>query len=87
MTYQLARVWPEPSDEIREDVVRFWLALGGLTDLAVAEARSRQLLVVARDSLGHVVGVSTAVRVLVHQLGVDLAKGSDGDGKQPRRRR
>ena len=42
-----------------------------MTNAATAQERSRQLLVVARDVDGHVVGVSTAVRVLVQQLGFE----------------
>lgn len=71
MTYQLISAWPEPPDEVRDEVIRFWLATGALPDLATAQERSRQLLVVARDTRGQVVGVSTAVRVLVHQLGCE----------------
>ena len=71
MTYQLARVWPEPAEEIRDEVVQFWLAAGALSDLATARERSRQLLVVARDAHGHVAGVSTAVRILVDQIGFE----------------
>ncbi len=62
MTYQLAPVWPEPADDIRDEVVRFWSATGALSDAATAQERSRQLLVVVRNAHGHVVGVSTAVR-------------------------
>ena len=71
MSYQLVRVWPEPSEEVRDEVVRFWLAVGAITDLATAKERSRQLLVVARDMAGQVAGVSTAVRMLVDQLGLE----------------
>ena len=69
--YQLDRVWPEPAQEIRDEVVRFWLATGALSDSATAQKRSAQLAVVARDVDGQVAGVSTAVRVLVDQLGCE----------------
>ncbi len=69
MTYQLSPVWPEPADEIRDEFLRF--GTGAVTNAATAQERSRQLLVVTRDVDGHVVGVSTAVRVLVHQLGFE----------------
>ncbi len=71
MTNQLARVWPEPAEEIRDEVVQFWLASGALSDLAAARERSGQLLVVGRDAHGNVTGVSTAVRILVDQLGFE----------------
>ena len=71
MTYRLEAVWPAPAGTVREDVVRFWLAEAALPDLAAAQARAGQLLVVARDPDGQVAGVSTAVRTFIDVLGFD----------------
>ncbi|MFV2068327.1 MAG: hypothetical protein ACC645_15265 [Pirellulales bacterium] len=70
MDYHLGRVWPAPADAVREDVVRFWLAESALPDLAAAQARAHQLVVVARDPNGQVAGVSTAVPTYIDRLGM-----------------
>lgn len=70
LTYRLDTVWPMLPDAVREEVVSFWLAESAIPDL-VAQERAHQLLVVARDSSGRVVGVSTALRMHVEQLGFD----------------
>lgn len=69
MNHFMERVWQAPSEVVRQDVVRFWLAEAALPDLATANARSHQMLVVARDSSGQIGGVSTAVRAFVPLLG------------------
>ena len=71
MSYQLEAVWPTPPQNVREEVVRFWLAENALPSRPAAEERAFQLLVVARDADGHVAGVSTAVRTFVPQLGFE----------------
>lgn len=71
MNYRLESVWPMPPDTTREDVVNFWLAQSAIPDLAVAQERAHQLLVVARDLSGHVAGVSTAIRMQVERLGFE----------------
>ncbi|MFV1968605.1 MAG: hypothetical protein ACC628_24555 [Pirellulaceae bacterium] len=71
MNYRLEAVWPAPPDAVREDVARFWLAESALPDLAAAQTRAHQLLVVARDPNGQVAGVSTAVRTFIDLLGFE----------------
>ena len=69
--YRLEPVWPTPTADVQQDVVRFWLAESALPSLASAQARAPELLVVARDPNGQIAGVSTAVRVFVSQLGFE----------------
>jgi hypothetical protein len=69
--FQLECAWPAPAEAVRDDVVRFWATEGALPDPSVAQPRAQQLLVVARDASGNVVGVSTAERGAVPQLGFD----------------
>jgi hypothetical protein len=71
MNYHLDTVWPEPTDEVREEVVEFWLTESAIPDRPIAEQRAQQLVVVARDSVDQVAGVSTAVRAFVPQLGFE----------------
>lgn len=69
--YQLEKVWPIPSESVREEVVNFWLAELPSSELTATQERARQLLVVARDQQGNVAGVSTALRMHVVQLGFE----------------
>jgi hypothetical protein len=71
MDHSMERAWPAPSEAVRQDVVRFWLTEAALPDLATAQARSQQILVVARDSSDQIAGVSTAIRAFVPLLGFD----------------
>lgn len=69
--YRLERVWPDPSEEAREEVIHFWLAESALPNLETARQRAPQLLVVSRDLHGEVAGVSTAAPVFVPLLGFE----------------
>ena len=69
MEHHLEAVWPSPSLDVREEVIRFWLGEDALRDRESAERRAPELLIVARDSTGQVAGVTTAVRTHVRQLG------------------
>ena len=69
---RLDRVWPKPSPELQTDVIAFWRdndALPQGSTSEAAEARARQLVVVAHDQQGSLAGVSTAVKFHVDQFG------------------
>ena len=66
--YPFDTVWPSPAEEVRQEVVRFWLSEGALLEEARARERSKELIVVARTHSGQVASVSTACKVQVPQL-------------------
>ena len=68
--YRLDCVWPSPSESCQEEVVRFWAAESALQERE-GRQRAPQLLVVARDPDDRVAAVSTAVPILVEQLGFE----------------
>ena len=68
--YCIEPVWQSASDELRESVVRFWHSEGALSGEAVAEKRVHELIVVAKTHDQKIAAVSTARKVLVHQLGL-----------------
>jgi hypothetical protein len=65
----LQAVWPAPTVQDQDDVVRFWLGEQAMSE-PEARARAPQLLVIARDEAGCVMGVSTAVATWVERLGI-----------------
>lgn len=69
--YLIDPVWPVPSDEDRERVVRFWLTEGALLDEPRARQRAGEVIVVAKTNDQQVAAVSTARRVVVPQLGLN----------------
>ncbi len=61
-THRIEIVWPAPSREARADAVTFWLAEGALRAREIAEERAAELLALARDPGGQVIGIATAFR-------------------------
>ena len=52
---------PEPiGDALRQDAIAFWLQHGAIPDPAEAARRVDELVCIARNTAGHIVGVSTA---------------------------
>lgn len=47
--YTLEMVWPDPSPEVRQQVMDFWAAEGAIHAPEVATQRSSELVVVARS--------------------------------------
>lgn len=68
MDYSIEFVWPKPSEVVRNEVVGFWAKEGAVAP-DEAEPRSRQLVCVARTTLGELAGVSTATAVAIPKLG------------------
>jgi hypothetical protein len=64
-------VWPDPSPEVRQQVMDFWAAEGAIHAPEVATQRSSELVVVARSSTGQIAGVSTIQARSVFRLGFD----------------
>ena len=68
--YRIEVVYPSPSEEVRERVVRFWLTEGALLDESRARKRAGEVIVVAQTNDQRVAAVSTARKVHVTQLGL-----------------
>jgi hypothetical protein len=68
--YRLQPVWPCPSSKDQADVVQFWLREQAMPE-PEACLRAPQLLVVARDEVGRVAGVSTALAMRIERLAID----------------
>ena len=66
--YRFEVVWPNPPDELRDEVIRFWLNESAITE-GVGRERAAQLVVVGRDPSGHVAAVSTAQPCHIANLG------------------
>lgn len=62
-------VWPDPSGALQREVADIWLSDGVIRDPASAQARAGQLLVVARNDSGAIVGASTVIPIHIEQLG------------------
>jgi len=69
--FSLISVWPDPDEEAREKVVKFWTDNGVFSadNIEQANQRARQLLVMAVDDQGTIAGVSTAFKHQIDQLG------------------
>lgn len=67
--YQFEVVWQQVDDDLRREVVDFWLKQGALPNEQAGHERADQLLTVCRDQNGSLVGVSTAVVRDISQLG------------------
>jgi hypothetical protein len=61
-------VWQKVSNSIRDDVVEFWKANGLTLPPQELNTRVDQLVFIARDSKGSVIGVCTAYKMEVDQL-------------------
>ncbi|MGQ0622488.1 MAG: hypothetical protein ACT4QA_21700 [Panacagrimonas sp.] len=58
--YTLTNLWEADSAALRQDVVRFWTAENALRPDTNVVERAAQVLLVARDDRGAIVGVCTA---------------------------
>lgn len=65
MNVTLQRVWKQVTPALAEEIAAFWKLHQAIEDDAVAHARAKQVVCVARDEAGQLCGVGTAViRVL-----------------------
>lgn len=65
VTVETYPAWKQVNPELQDELVELWMHNGAIADPAVAAARARQAVCVARDENGALCGVSTAiVRVL-----------------------
>ncbi|MGQ0699255.1 MAG: hypothetical protein ACT4PZ_13540 [Panacagrimonas sp.] len=58
--YELTNLWEAPSEALRQDVIRFWVAERALPLEVDIAARAAQVLLLARDQTGAIAGVCTA---------------------------
>ena len=62
-------VWPRISEQDASDLLAFWKHEGAIPDEAQARARLNQVVLLARDAMGDVAGVCTALPMTPPQLG------------------
>ncbi|MCA9994800.1 MAG: hypothetical protein KDE56_03565 [Anaerolineales bacterium] len=58
--YTLQNVWEEKSDDLKEEIIDFWLSERALGSREQAEKRVNEVVFVARDSFGEIAGICTA---------------------------
>lgn len=61
-------VWEDAPEEMRAAAMEFWRSEGVITDSQRLEERSRQLIIVATDKEGAIIGTSTALKTKVKLL-------------------
>lgn len=59
-TYTIDTVWETQTEELKEEIVDFWLRERALVGREQAQQRVSQVVLVARDGFGEIVGVCTA---------------------------
>ncbi len=84
MQYHLEAVHPEPSTQLQSEAIAFWRENGALDDSEAAARRAKQLLVVARDAEGQLIGVSTCQPTMIDRLGFPCFYYRSFIGKQHR---
>jgi hypothetical protein len=67
--YWLENVWENKGEELREEIVRFWLASAALPARDRAVERVDQVIFIVRHGNGEIAGVSTVYKRLNAQLG------------------
>lgn len=66
VTFEL--VWEAVTPELIEEARKFWIEENAIPANQSVEDRARQLMVIARDDKGKLIGVSTAVRTPIPNL-------------------
>ncbi|MCR6495112.1 hypothetical protein LJB71_01840 [Thermomonas sp. S9] len=68
MKVEIIPVWKQVTPALTEEVVAFWRAHKAIADEAVARARAQELVCIARDKMGALCGVGTAVLKVLPRL-------------------
>lgn len=84
MSNQLEFVYPKPAPQVQAEAVKFWRENEAVSDEQSAVRRARELLVVARDSAGQMIGVSTCQTMMIDRLGFKCFYYRSVIGKQHR---
>ena len=67
--FSITPVWPNIDEQDAADLMTFWKREGAIPDEAQANARLKQVVLLARDMDGEVAGVCTAMPMTPPQLG------------------
>lgn len=68
MTINIENVWRKVSSQMREEIISFWTKHKLLPPQVSAEERITEVALVARNEVGHVVGISSAGQIRFKQL-------------------
>lgn len=66
--YRLENVWESKTNELRNEIIQFWLDNGALVARQQAEKRVDQIIFVVRDQTDQIVAVNTAFEQYNQQL-------------------
>jgi len=66
--FDIAPAWRAVTPELQQELVEFWIRHGALPDAEQAARRAQQVVCVARDGRGALVGVATAVLQVIPRL-------------------
>jgi hypothetical protein len=65
---KIENVWQQVTPEIKQEVIRFWSSEGASLNEEVAAERANQLVLLARDPEGNIIGVCTAYITYISNL-------------------
>jgi len=66
--WYLENVWEEKSEEIKKEIIAFWLAEKAIQSRQEAEQRVDQVFFVVRDSDKKIIGINTVYKIYNQQL-------------------
>ena len=69
MSFEITSVWKNITPELEAELVDFWIDNKAIADKKQAALRSKQVVCIAREDGGKIVGVSTAHPRVIPQIG------------------
>ncbi len=66
--YSLQNVWEDKDEQLKEEIIDFWLSENAIPERKIAEQRVNQVFFVVRDEDNKIIGVNTAYKAFNKQL-------------------